>query len=402
MTKLIEECYQESIKLLHTNSNQFGVLASGQIPKSGEKNYHQLFGRDTSICALGLISTKEKKGLSLAQNSLLSLAKVQSPMGQIPFSYDFTIKQANYRTPGNLDSTLWWIISCLIYIRETKDKAFIATTAHKINQAIIWLTYQDQNEDGLLEQGEGGDWADEMPSRGVVLYNNVLWFKAISLYKQIFQKEFKQINISENLIKSGINSLLWQPDGKSNTYFKKNPFITKTIIQADKSKTKMPYFLNYFNHREFGCRCDTFGNILTIICNLSSSKQKKEIINYIIKQKLNKPFPVINYYPPIKPTDKDWPSYMLYRNQNLPWQYHNGGIWPYISSLWAVALYNANQKQLAITELEKVAKTNQLNGWEFNEFLNGKTGKPMGIKKQSWNAGTFILAYNLIKNSFKI
>jgi GH15 family glucan-1,4-alpha-glucosidase len=402
MTPLIEQCYQKSIELLHKNSDQYGILASGVSQLAKDKNYRQLFGRDTSICALGLVSTKDKKNLKLAKTSLLSLAHLQSSKGQIPYSYNFKTRQSKYWSPGNLDSTLWWLIACLVYIRETKNKTFIKIISPKITKALTWLSYQDQNEDGLLEQGDGGDWADEMPNRGVVLYSNILWHKALSLITPLSRVgELKLPTIK--LVKSGINSLLWQPSGKINIYLKKNFYIKKFISTATNlTQTKLPYFLNYFSHRQFGTRCDACGNILAILFGLASKKQSEQIIKYILNKKLNKPFPVVVYYPPIKKADSDWTGYMLHRNQNRPWYYQNGGIWPYVGGFWVMALNLSGNKKLAKQELEKLAQSNKLNNWEFNEFLHGKTGKPMGVKKQSWNAGTFILAYHCLKGGFTI
>jgi hypothetical protein len=416
MPTLTSQCYKKSIDLLHQNSDKFGILAASVSPLAKDKHYLRLFGRDGSICALGLISAKNKNNLNLAKKTLLSLANVQSPKGQIPFSFDFKTRQKNYWTPGNLDSTLWWIISSLIYIRETKDKNFTKTVLPKIQKAFVWLSYQDQNEDGLLEQGEASDWADEMPNKGVVLYTNILWFKALSLVAPLtrgvggLNSPLSQrgargdfyIPRSE-LVKNGINSILWQPNGKTSSYFKNSPYIKKFITTSTNiTETKKDYFLNYFNHREFGVRCDVYANILAIIFGLASKNQSEKIINFILKNRLNKPFPVVVYYPPIKKKEKDWKNYMSHRDQNYPRQYHNGGIWPYVGGFWTCALKKVGKEKLAKDELEKVAKSNQINNWEFNEYFHGKKGKPMGVKKQSWNAGTFALAYNCLNGGFKI
>ena len=64
----------------------------------------------------------------------------------------------------------------------------------------------------------------------------------------------------------------------------------------------------------------------------------------------------------------------------------------------------------AQTELEKLAKANlqkldistvqkgRLKGkYEFNEWLNGRTGKPKGEPYQAWSAGMYIYAYCCVK-----
>jgi hypothetical protein len=58
-------------------------------------------------------------------------------------------------------------------------------------------------------------------------------------------------------------------------------------------------------------------------------------------------------------------------------------------------------KNLAREELEKLALANQLNDGEFNEYLHGQLGTPMGIPYQSWNMGMFIAAYHAVENTVK-
>lgn len=89
-------------------------------------------------------------------------------------------------------------------------------------------------------------------------------------------------------------------------------------------------------------------------------------------------------------------------NLNFPYQYHNGGCWPYIGGFWVMALKNVKENKLAESELTKLAQTNKINNWQFNEWFHGKTGKPMGMAGQSWNAANFILAYHYLRGNFKL
>lgn len=90
-----------------------------------------------------------------------------------------------------------------------------------------------------------------------------------------------------------------------------------------------------------------------------------------------------------------------YNKINLPYQYHNGGIWPFIGGFW-VLLLNQTNKQTAQTELKKLANSNAVNNWQFNEWFHGVSGKPMGVAKQSWNAGTYLLAWQAIYKKIKL
>ena len=55
----------------------------------------------------------------------------------------------------------------------------------------------------------------------------------------------------------------------------------------------------------------------------------------------------------------------------------------------------------AKSALEQLAMANYKGKkyeWEFNEWLHGATGNPMGYEKQAWSASMYIFAYNCVKS----
>ena len=91
-----------------------------------------------------------------------------------------------------------------------------------------------------------------------------------------------------------------------------------------------------------------------------------------------------------------------YRNNNLniPEQYHNGGIWPFVGGFYIAALVKAGRMDQAMQQLEKLAEVNHLGidgEWEFNEWCHGRTGKPMGYPHQAWSAGMYTFAYHCVE-----
>lgn len=54
------------------------------------------------------------------------------------------------------------------------------------------------------------------------------------------------------------------------------------------------------------------------------------ILQYIVDAGIDQPWPVKAVWPVINPHEKDWREYYLLRNLNQPFEYHNGGCWPYI------------------------------------------------------------------------
>jgi hypothetical protein len=63
-----------------------------------------------------------------------------------------------------------------------------------------------------------------------------------------------------------------------------------------------------------------------------------------------------------------------------------------VGGFWVMALVDAGHQRRARAGLVRLARACELNGWEFNEWLHGRTGEPRGMPGQSWNAAAFLLA----------
>jgi hypothetical protein len=87
---------------------------------------------------------------------------------------------------------------------------------------------------------------------------------------------------------------------------------------------------------------------------------------------------------------------MTRHRQNMPWQYHNGGIWPFVGGFWILALAACGMRGEAEQDLVRLARANQLGNWAFNEWLHGQTFQPCGMSGQSWNAAAFLLAWHAL------
>jgi len=75
---LIAECYRKSVDLLHRNSSPHGILASAGSPKAKSRNYLSVFGRDASICALGMVGSGDRRLVGIARAGYLSFVSYLS------------------------------------------------------------------------------------------------------------------------------------------------------------------------------------------------------------------------------------------------------------------------------------------------------------------------------------
>jgi len=110
-----------------------------------------------------------------------------------------------------------------------------------------------------------------------------------------------------------------------------------------------------------------------------------------------------NFFPFIKPAEPDWlPRYEKF---NMPGEYHNGGIWPFVSGFYVAALVAAKKYQLAeerllaLTEVVKVSNTslNKNLKFGFNEWLKAQNGQPMGQNWQTWSAALYLYAVKCVE-----
>lgn len=383
MNKIIDQCYYKSVELLKKNATEYGVLACSPSIVAEKRNYLSIFGRDASICALGMIMTGDKKLLKIAKVSLLTLGKNIEENGQIPFYVKPEKKEIGFWYTISVDSTAWWLIAVKKYQEATKTNLKLDK---KIESALNWLKCRENPIFGLIEQNEGSDWADIMPRSGYVLYTNALWY---------WVKELYEVS-SKDKTKKYFNYLFDSSQELPISIKRKNSRFARLKSYTPKIK-KFNNYLSFVNFSYYGTDVDLYGNILAYITGLMNKKQMDNFISYVIKKKGNEPILLRACLNPIKKNSSLWRKSMERHNQNYPDKYHNGGVWPFIGGFWVMSLFQSGKKELAMVELLKLAKTNRKGNWAFNEWFHGKTGRAMGKADQSWNAGTYIWAYCLLK-----
>jgi hypothetical protein len=145
----------------------------------------------------------------------------------------------------------------------------------------------------------------------------------------------------------------------------------------------------------FNWRCDVFGNILASLMYLLDPDRARQAFQFMWGVGVNQPWPVTNLYPVVQAGDPDWRTYYTVNLLNLPHHYHNGGIWPFVGAMWVRYIHRLGFHDVACRELVRVAELNRLGRereWEFNEWVHGQTGRPMGKAYQAWSAACFLRA----------
>ncbi|MBI2035174.1 MAG: hypothetical protein HYT12_00630 [Candidatus Liptonbacteria bacterium] len=399
--RLIDEAYNYALIALEHCAKPVGFYASG-LPGG----YEAVWGRDSMITSLGasLVRLPMSKILQppfpdigsrnigllfkkAVRNSLQTLGKNQAWHGAIPNAVgSWNEERQSDVTFNSIDSSLWYIIGNYVYAKAYKDKSVLKKHKKNIERAMRWIAYQDPNNDGIPVQQPTMDWEDIFPHKyGRTINTQALYYAALNFLGE---------NKKANRLKRTIN-------GEER----------KTLSLYDKKRGYyLPWIWKYHGPmgREEGHWFDTLGNLLAIVSGLATPKIAKSILNYIEKNKINRPFPCKSIWPALKKGDPEWHWYFETAESKDPYCYSNAGIWPFIGGFYVAALVKAKEYKKAAKELEMLALANkqvhpkekQVKDFGFQEWLHGETGKAMGGSSayQAWSAGMYVYAYECVKS----
>ncbi len=366
-----EQAKTQAIKALEHCATKKGLYASGT-----KQGYTSVWSRDSNIAFLGasLQGTQFKK---VFKNTLATLRRHQSPKGQIPNAIGiYEPLRKSYVSYNSIDSSLWYIIGEYVYQRTYSDSRLFKKHRKSIERALRWVQYQDLPEEGLPVQLPTTDWQDAFPHKyGYTINTQALYYIALRLggKKREASKVKKLVN------------------GKR----------TDLVLFSKKLGYYLPWaWKDHDGDREKEEWFDSLGNLLAIVGGLANQEQALSILRYIDVKKINRPYPVKAIFPPIAPRSKLWKSYFSKCDARTPYHYLNGGIWPFIGGFYVASLVKAKQLSKAKKELQKLAEANCLGRkvkWEFNEWLEGKYGKPKGGVYQAWSAGSYLFAKEAVQ-----
>jgi glycogen debranching enzyme len=379
---LVRQCLDESRRLLRRNLTHHGILAASRTPEAEARRYTRIFGRDAAICALGMAVSGDPVLLAGARDGLVTLARHQAENGQIPKYVDPEADRADFWYLGCIDATLWWLIAVRLLSRFVPGERIEEGLRGPVAKAITWLRCQEHPQICLVRQDEASDWADIMPRSGFVLYSNALWYYVKRLYGLPHAEETR----------FHFNHLFY-PFSRDVPNYHRLRLLTHYVRNCAK---RSELYLSFVNFSFWGEEGDVFGNLLAILLGVADDGPANRIVRALERVAAASPRLIGTVLRPIGRTDPLWRSYMGRHRQNLEWQYHNGGAWPFVGAFWVMALAAMGQGQDASAQLERLAEANAVGDWGFNEWFHGRTGEARGMTGQSWNAAMFLLAHHAL------
>lgn len=394
------EAYERALSSLRRNVHPMGFTAASirdnELTDTAE-NYAAIWARDSMITSLWVLESDEPDLLEAARKSIETLAAHQAPAGQIPahvLIHNDTPEFSGLGGIASVDSSLWFVIGLTRYVFATADLEFAGRYAPAVSLAIRWLKAHDSTGDGLLEIPESSDWMDLFPRSYNVLYDEVLWYQALidhaALLDLLGQSGGDEERWHASRVRERILEVFWPVDANADTA---KGALGKSFVGTPQ------YLISEAKPFDFSWRCDIYANILAGLNGLLEDWQKERIFQFIWGVGADDPHPIRNIYPPVYPGDDDWRDYLVVNFLNLPHHYHNGGAWPFIGGIWVRFLHQLGHQELAFDAMARLTEANRLGvrqEWEFNEWMHGRSGRPMGKAHQAWSAASYIKAFNAL------
>jgi len=368
--QMIEKAKEAAIEVLVHNSRG----PHHGLPRTAGWGYPEPYTRDLLLSALGIAVAEKQQLIDSICLVLETLVKNQSKNGHIPsLAHDKDDRGAS-------DTTPLFLLVTGIFRKVMNDPGFLDKAVQK---AITWMDYQRPSDSGLVAQQPTSDWRDEQWVPGYGLFVNTLTYSYLRLFD--FHREAEKIR-------------------REMSRFTITAAVQHHHVHEGLAVKHKPYFALWSYKVYSSERFDLLGNSLAILSGIASVSRAKKMIAWIEQECTHmKKTHVLgidlppNFFPFIKPGDPDWIP--RYENFNMPGDYHNGGIWPFICGFYIAALVAAKQYGLAeeklmmLTNAMKTSadKTRNLE-FGFNEWLKAKDGSPAGQDWQTWSASMYIYA----------
>lgn len=355
----------KAFQLIENATTPQGILAS-PIEKD---NYRRIWARDSIIAGIaGLIGKQDKIIHGLCQ-SLNSLRDHAHSTGFIPsnIGVEKASKVSYGSLAGRVDALLWYIVGVGLYARYSKDQTFIKAHQTTIERCLYICDIWEYNGRHLLYTPLSGNWADEYPLHGYLLYDNALRLYGLKLMKSIYAELDLTAKIED--IEQAVSINFWPDSGLQDS-----KLVIHKRLYEEKAMRPCLRFSAGLNPSGYYDMWDMAGHALVLLSGIGSDEQldcmTKSIKNIADEQGV---MMIPAFYPEITTEHhlwKDVENNYAYRFKNFPHHFHNGGIWPVMSGLLSLA-YKLRNKQDDIKPYDKtLLRYLEKDEFRFREYID--------------------------------
>ncbi|MFT5890617.1 MAG: hypothetical protein ACI9Y7_000710 [Dokdonia sp.] len=382
--------YQHSIQLLKKVATPEGFLASA----NDIANYKRVWARDGVICGLAGILDGDEVLVAAMKNTLLTLAKHQHKNGMIPSNVYFEGEKPSVSyggLAGRVDTVAWFIIGVCQYVYKTGDQYLFEQLKPAIRKGFEIQQSWEYNDGDLMYVPRSGNWADEYPTQGFILYDQLLRVWALRSYLH-FDKD-ETLRAKEKAITQ-----------KITINYKKNTLAgDRYHPKAYGTLQETSYWVASLEPAGYQIQFDAFATSLSLLLNIGAPEDHKELINYTETLRLSLDLQLVPaFWPVIKEGDDDWKwltNNCKYEFRNYPYEFHNGGTWQMVNGFYGVGLSYTNETGKAREVLSQIDTLNQKENWSFYENFNSKTGVPNGVPFCTWSAAGSVMLEQVLNNN---
>lgn len=403
-------------------------------------NYNQCFVRDFVSSALVflmqgktemvrnfLVETlalqnepKQMDCFNAGQGLMPASFKVATSYGEQYLTADFGEHAIARVTP--VDSSLWWLILLRAYVKATGEMALAHQPEFQKGIILILKLCLADRFDMFptMLVPDGAFMIDRrMGVYGHPLEIQALFYGALRAARELLapsrQGEIYTLVINQrlNTLNFHIRHYYWLDIKRLNDIYRYrgeefgDAAINKFNIYPDSipdwltewMPEKGGYLAGNLGPAQMDFRFFTLGNLMAIICSLSSLEESQGIMD-LIEQRwddLVGNMPMKICFPAVE--GLEWKILTGCDPKNVPWSYHNGGNWPVLIWLLVAAAQKTGRPHIGRLAIELAEKRLSDDLWP--EYYDGKNGRLIGKqarKYQTWTIAGFLLAKELMAN----
>ena len=384
-----EEAYEKSVALLHELVTPSGFLATTE----DVENYERVWSRDGIVAGIASLLIGDAALIETFKQTLATLEDHQDETGRIPSNVVPKTGATSYGTTvGRIDATLWYVIGVVAIATQSGDRAFFDEHRASVESAIFYLDCLELNGKGLLYIPQGGDWADEYINHGYVLFDEMLYYFALSAYTTLTgdKKTAAKHNKLRELIRINYFPTVEHKD---------NALVYHKALYGYAIRDYTPPLpAAYFTNHSIRFHVDAFAIGLLLLSDIVSEKEKECMQATIQTNCCHDSFPIIPaFHPVITQKDHEWEHLrlnFLYEFRNTPNHYHNGGLWPLVHGFFLASF----PKENGLGELDAFAEVLARDNYIFPEYYHGETFEALGTRPLGFSASAYLIAYESIVN----
>ncbi len=374
------EAYKNAKSLLQKAQSPYGFLAA----INDVANYKRIWARDGVICGLAALLDGDKDLVNTMKATLEALAVHQHELGNIPSNVDVKTGEVSFGgLAGRVDTLAWFVIGVCQYAHFTDNHGFFKQHKSAVYKCLGLMQAWEFNNGDLMYVPRSGNWADEYPTEGFILYDQLLRLWAIRCVLH-FEKDEK-LQAKHDLILKKIEKNYKKREAAENVY---HPNAYTKLKDYD-------YWVASLEPAGYQTQFDAFANSLVLMLNVGNEIDNQKLLKYCHNLKNTLPLKSLPaFWPVITDKDKDWDLLInncKYEFRNYPYQFHNGGTWPMVNGFYGIGLCLQDQNKEAKTVLEQINALNTKADWGFYENFDSQTEAPNGVKYCTWSAAATMM-----------